>query len=70
MSWLLIFIIAIVLIAFSFSLWMRLTKVLDRSGVIYTNATKKRILWEILFQIARLIVLLLVVHCGLLLLQL
>ena len=70
MSWILIFIITFALFAFSFSLWIRLTKVLDQNNIPYTAKVKKRILWEILFKIVRLLVLLFLVHWVLSLLQL
>lgn len=62
MNWLLIFISILFFLGFSFLLWIRLVKVLDQNGVIYTSTIKQRILWEILFQIMRLAVLSLVVH--------
>lgn len=69
MSWFLIFIIVLILFAFSFSLWNRLIKVLDQNDMVYTPKVKKRILWEILFPIARLAVLSVIVHFVLLYLQ-
>lgn len=69
MSWLSIFIFALVILAFSVSLWVKLIKILDQNEIVYAPTLKKRILWEILFHFVRLIVLLFVIHWFLSLLQ-
>jgi hypothetical protein len=69
MNWFSIFIVSVIALVLSLSLWMRLIKVLDQNGIAYTPIVKRKILWEILFQIARLLVLFSVVHWGLSYLQ-
>lgn len=70
MNWLMVFIIGFILFMFSIFLWKRLFNLFDKYGIVYTTAFKKRVLWEIFLYIAELIVAFLIVHWGLIFLDL
>lgn len=65
-----ILLVLFVLIALEMSLWMRLSKFFNKNKIIFTKEIRKGVLCEILFHLARLIVLFCAVHWGLSLFQL